>query len=341
MLDTIHSLLAEVQVFEPQNKEELEKFRIRFLGKKGVLNDIFNDFKALPPEEKKEAGKVVNELKQAAEEKLAAFKDVFETANQNNTEKIDISLPPAPIANGSRHPLSLIRKQIIEIFQRLGFTLSDGPEITDDFHNFEALNFEEDHPARDMQDTFFVENGESKLLRTHTSNVQVLEMLKGQLPIRTISPGRVYRNETISARAHCQFHQIEGLYVAEDVSFADLKQTLYQFVRELFGMESKIRFRPSYFPFTEPSAEMDISCHICGGEGCNVCKHTGWVEILGCGMVDPNVLENCGIDNVKYTAYAFGMGIERIAMLKYGVKDLRLFYENDIRLLKQFHSEML
>ncbi len=341
MLDTIHSLLLEVQSFEPKNKEELEKFRIRFLGKKGLLNDFFNDFKALSGEEKREAGKVINALKQAAEEKLETYKDSFDDTSASGAESVDISLPSTPFTMGTRHPLAIIRKQIIQIFQRLGFTLSDGPEITDDFHNFEALNFEADHPARDMQDTFFVNQGEKRLLRTHTSNVQVLEMLKGELPIRTISPGRVYRNETISARAHCQFHQVEGLYVAEDVSFADLKQTLFQFVRELFDMETKIRFRPSYFPFTEPSAEMDISCHICGGEGCNVCKHTGWVEILGCGMVDPNVLTNCNIDNTKYTAYAFGMGVERIAMLKYGVKDLRLFYENDMRMLKQFQSEII
>ncbi len=285
-------------------------------------------------------GKQLNELKQLAEKKFEESKTLSTQNGSYSHENIDLSLPSEPIELGSRHPISLVKNSIVEIFSKIGFTISEGPEIEDDWHNFGALNFPGDHPARDMQDTFFIESGKDEkwLLRTHTSSVQVRVMKNQKPPIRTISPGRVYRNETISARAHCQFHQVEGLYVDEGVSFADLKQTLYYFVHEMFGEEINIRFRPSFFPFTEPSAEMDISCIICGGKGCPVCKQSGWVEILGCGMVHPNVLENCGIDSNKYTGYAFGMGIERIAMLRYEIKDLRLFFENDMRFLSQFKS---
>lgn len=337
MKSRIEALLQEIATIEIPTSDALEQFRIQYLGKKGILAALFVDFKEVPGPEKKETGLLLNQLKQAAEQKIESLREVLEAQQAQQVEIPDLSRPAGGHEAGSRHPVSLVMNQMIGIFQRLGFNLSDGPEIVDDWHNFGALNFDEDHPARDMQDTFFLSNPEGWLLRTHTSSVQVQEMMKGQLPLRAIMPGRVYRNETISARAHCQFHQIEGLYIAEDASFADLKQTLYSFVREMFGPDSKVRFRPSYFPFTEISAEMDVSCFICGGEGCAVCKQTGWVEILGCGMVDPQVLINCGIDPEKYQGYAFGIGVERMAMLKYGIRDLRLFFENDARFLKQFH----
>lgn len=338
MLDRIHNYLNEVAAFIPANKADLETFRIKFIGKKGLVNDILAQFKEVPNDQKKAFGQKINELKQAIEAKVAEAQAAFESQADETGPNIDLTLPPNVGFTGSRHPISLVKNQIIQIFERLGFAISEGPELVTDWENFGALNFEENHPARDMQDTFFVQTNPDVLLRTHTSSVQVAEMQKGLLPIRTISPGRVYRNETISARAHCFFHQIEGLYIAENVSFADLKQVLMRFAQEMFGPETKIRLRPSYFPFTEPSAEMDISCLICGGKGCTVCKHSGWVEILGCGMVDPNVLKNCGIDPNKYSGFAFGMGVERIAMLKYGIKDLRLFSENDQRFLEQFST---
>ena len=339
MEEKVKELVGEVGGISIFNSDQAEQFRLKYLSKKGILADLFEQFKTLAPEERKVVGKQLNELKQLAEKKFAEAKETT-SQSASGSENIDYSLPSEPIELGSRHPISLVRASIVDIFTKIGFTISEGPEIEDDWHNFGALNFPEDHPARDMQDTFFVESGndEKWLLRTHTSSVQVRVMKNQKPPIRTISPGRVYRNETISARAHCQFHQVEGLYVDEGVSFADLKQTLYYFVQEMFGEDIKIRFRPSFFPFTEPSAEMDISCIICGGKGCPVCKQSGWVEILGCGMVHPNVLENCGIDSKKYTGYAFGMGIERIAMLRFQIKDLRLFFENDMRFLSQFKS---
>ena len=296
--------------------------------------------KNVPAENRREMGQVLNDLKLFAENKYEELKTANENGEEETESNLDLSLPGEALPLGSRHPISIVRNKIVSIFQRLGFAVAEGPEIEDDWHNFTALNLPENHPARDMQDTFYVSQNPDWMLRTHTSSVQVREMEKGKLPIRIICPGRVYRNETISARAHCFFHQVEGLYIADDVSFADLKQTLYFFVQEMFGENFKVRFRPSYFPFTEPSAEMDISCLICGGAGCNVCKHTGWVEILGSGMVHPKVLENCGIDSNKYSGFAFGMGIERITMLKYNIKDLRLFSENDLRFLKQFTSAL-
>jgi phenylalanyl-tRNA synthetase alpha chain len=339
----IDQYTAEIKVFHPANAEELESFRIKFLGSKGIIKELFDEFKSVGPEEKRLYGKVLNEFKQLAEAKWQEGKEAFESSVPSAKIDTDLTLPGEGMELGSRHPLSLVRREIVEIFKKLGFTVAEGPEIEDDWHNFSALNFPEEHPARDMQDTFFIKKGGEKgdiALRTHTSSVQVRMMEQGKPPFRSIMPGRVYRNEAISARAHCFFHQIEGLYVDENVSFADLKQTLYYFVQELYGEGTKVRFRPSYFPFTEPSAEMDISCSICKGDGCNMCKGSGWVEILGCGMVDPNVLENCGIDAKKYTGFAFGMGIERITNLKYEIKDLRLFSENDIRFLKQFESEI-
>jgi phenylalanyl-tRNA synthetase alpha chain len=302
------------------------------------MNDLFAAFKDVPNESKKEFGQAINTLKQNAKAKVDAYKGSFETEEKGG--EIDLSKPISLDNLGSRHPISLVRNQIVEIFNRIGFTISEGPEIEDDWHNFSALNLPKEHPARDMQDTFFIQTDPDILLRTHTSSVQVRYMENNKPPIRTLSPGRVYRNEAISARAHCIFHQVEGLYIDENVSFADLKQVLLYFAKEMFGEKTKIRLRPSYFPFTEPSAEVDVSCNICNSKGCNVCKYTGYLEILGCGMVDPNVLENCGIDSIKYTGYAFGMGIERIAMLKYGVKDLRLFFENDVRFLKQFENSI-
>ncbi len=334
LLQQITALKEEITSF---NGGDAEVFRIKYLGTKGLVKALMGEMKNVAAENKKEAGQLLNEFKLFAEEKYNALNEItFKSEISNLQSQIDLTLPGDALPLGSRHPISLVKNKITSIFQRLGFAVAEGPEIEDDFHNFSALNMPDNHPARDMQDTFYIAQNPDWLLRTHTSNVQVREMQKGKLPIRIICPGRVYRNETISARAHCFFHQVEGLYVAENVSFADLKQTLYFFVQELFGKDVKIRFRPSYFPFTEPSAEMDISCLICGGTGCNVCKHTGWVEILGCGMVHPNVLDNCGIDNNKYTGFAFGMGVERITMLKYQIKDLRLFSENDLRFLKQF-----
>lgn len=344
MQQKIDQLQLEIKGFTPQTAEELENFRIKFLGTKGLLKDLFEEFKTVSPEDKRVLGKVLNEFKQSVEAKYLQLKETINTETNPSGSDIDLTLPGEGVTLGSRHPLSLVRKEIIEIFNKLGFNVAEGPEIEDDWHNFSALNFPEEHPARDMQDTFFIKKrgGEGDIaLRTHTSSVQVRMMEAGNPPFRAIMPGRVYRNEAISARAHCFFHQVEGLYIDENVSFADLKQTLFYFVQELFGEGTKVRFRPSYFPFTEPSAEMDISCTICKGEGCQLCKHSGWVEILGCGMVDPNVLDNCKIDSKKYTGYAFGMGIERITNLKYQIKDLRLFSENDVRFLKQFQSELV
>lgn len=337
MKETIAKYYKEAEAFSTDNPEQLEQFRIKFLSKKGLIPALFGEFKNVAPAERKEIGQMINNLKQAVQEKIITLKSQVEQKADQPAADRDLTLPAAE-AIGTRHPLSLVRNEIIDIFSRIGFSVSEGPEIEDDFHNFSALNFPDEHPARDMQDTFFIEKGPDILLRTHTSSVQVRVMQKTQPPIRTLSPGRVFRNEAISARAHCIFHQVEGLYVDTQVSFADLKQTLYFFAREMFGQHTKTRFRPSYFPFTEPSAEMDISCNICGGKGCNICKYTGWVEILGCGMVDPNVLEACDIDSEKYTGFAFGMGIERIAMLKYRVNDLRLYFENDIRFLRQFQA---
>lgn len=339
MIDRISGLLQEVEAFSANSKEQLEEYRIKWLSKKGEISILFDDFKTVPGELKKEVGQKLNQLKTKAQDKINELKERFEASHENNKASLDLSLPGMPtIQSGTRHPLTLVKNEIIDIFARIGFTVSDGNEIEDDWHNFSALNTPENHPARDMQDTFYVSLNPEMVLRTQTSSVQVHIMQSKTPPIRTISPGRVYRNEAISARAHCQFHQVEGLYIDEKVSFADLKQTLLYFAKEMFGTDTKIRLRPSYFPFTEPSAEMDISCTICKGSGCNVCKHTGWVEILGCGMVDPQVLINCGIDEKKYKGFAFGMGIERITMLKYQVKDLRLYFENDIRFLKQFTS---
>ena len=336
MLDKAKELLKEVEDFVSSAQEEIEEFRIKYLSKKGgLVTELFKDFKNVPNEQKKEFGQVLNQLKNGVLDKVNMLKAELQS---KDTVKIglDLSLPGDAKAQGSRHPISIVRNEIIDIFTRLGFTISEGPEIEDDLHVFSALNFPPEHPARDMQDTFFIEQNPDILLRTHTSSVQVRVMDNQKPPIRTISPGRVFRNEAISARAHCIFHQIEGLYIDKNVSFADLKQTLEYFAKELFGKNSKIRLRPSYFPFTEPSAEVDVSCSLCGGKGCNVCKYTGWLEILGCGMVDPNVLEANNIDSNKYTGFAFGMGIERITMLKYGIKDLRLFFENDLRFLNQF-----
>ncbi len=337
MLHNIDMILDEARQFKATTREEIEQFRIKYLGKKGVLADLFKNFKDVPADQKKEVGQKINQLKHFITERVDEL-SMATSAELAGDDFKDLTLPGPPWQLGSRHPISIVRNQIIDIFERLGYTISEGPEIEDDWHVFSALNFPPEHPARDMQDTFFIEKDPDMLLRTHTSSVQVRVMEKDQPPIRTISPGRVFRNEAISARAHCIFHQVEGLYIDENVSFADLKQTLLYFAREMFGKKVEIRLRPSYFPFTEPSAEMDISCQICGGKGCNVCKYTGWLEILGCGMVDPNVLEFNHIDSKKYTGFAFGMGVERVAMLKYQVKDLRLYFENDIRFLEQFRS---
>ncbi|MEX2335695.1 MAG: phenylalanine--tRNA ligase subunit alpha [Fulvivirga sp.] len=339
MQEKVDAILKALETAEANNQEELEEFRIKYISKKSVIADLFAALKNVPNEQKKELGMKVNEVKQAAQVRFKALIEQIETSAQgNNVAHEDLTLPPAGTGVGSMHPLTYMRNQIIEVFERIGFNVSDGPEIEDDFHNFTALNFPENHPAREMQDTFFIEKNPDILLRTHTSNVQVRLMQKQKPPIRSIMPGRVYRNEAISARAHCVFHQVEGLYVDENVSFVDLKQTLYHFAKEMFGKDTKVRFRPSYFPFTEPSAEIDISCQICKGDGCQLCKYTGWVEIAGSGMVDPNVLANCGIDHEKYTGFAFGMGIERIAQLKFRVNDLRLYTENDVRFLKQFST---
>lgn len=336
MKEKIEAIWAEVKAFQADTAAELEQFRIRLFGKNGGLTTLFGEFKNVAPEQKKEVGRLLNELKTAAQERLDQFRASLEQQCPDREEKPDLSLPCLNKPAGSRHPISLVRSEIIRIFGNIGYTVAEGPEIEDDFHNFSALNFPPEHPARDMQDTFFIEQNPDIALRTHTSSVQVRIMENHQPPIRIIAPGRVYRNEAISSRAHCFFHQIEGLYIDRNVSFADLKQTLLYFAREMFGQDTSIRLRPSYFPFTEPSAEMDISCKICGGSGCSMCKKTGWVEILGCGMVDPNVLENCGIDSHTYTGFAFGMGVERITNLKYQVKDLRWFSENDVRFLQQF-----
>lgn len=340
MLEKIDRLLVEVENFAAQTKEQVEEYRIKWLSKKGEISALFDDFKLVPSDVKKEVGQKLNQLKSKAQEKINSLKETFEAPHGDTGGNVtDLTLPGLPVLQtGSRHPLTLVKNQIIDIFSRIGFSVSEGREIEDDWHNFSALNTPENHPARDMQDTFYVHLNPEMVLRTQTSSVQVHIMERQKPPIRTISPGRVYRNEAISARAHCQFHQVEGLYIDEQVSFADLKQTLLYFAKEMFGSDTQIRLRPSYFPFTEPSAEMDISCTICKGKGCNVCKHTGWVEILGCGMVDPQVLSNCGIDPTKYRGFAFGMGIERITMLKYEIKDLRLFFENDVRFLGQFTS---
>jgi len=336
LLAQIEQYKKEIEASVVTNKEELEAFRIKYLGTKGLMKSIMGEMKNVPVDQKKEAGQMLNEFKVFTESFFEILSANIGTENTAVSNSIDTTLPGQPLPLGTRHPISIVQNKIISIFQRLGFSVAEGPEIEDDWHNFTALNLPENHPARDMQDTFYISQNPDWLLRTHTSSVQIREMEKNELPLRIICPGRVYRNETISARAHCFFNQVEGLYIAENVSFADLKQTLYFFVKEMFGQDVKIRFRPSYFPFTEPSAEMDISCLICGGEGCSVCKRTGWVEILGCGMVHPSVLDNCGIDSNKYTGFAFGLGIERITMLSYQVKDLRLFSENDVRFLKQF-----
>jgi len=338
MIDEVKSLLEKVENFVPKSKKELEDFRLYFLGKKGKLNTLFDSFKTVSGEKKKTFGKEINILKKTAQEKVNKYKNSFKPIK--NSKDLDLTRPSSLNNLGSNHPISLVRKKILGIFNKLGFVIADGPEIEDDWHNFSALNLPKEHPARDMQDTFFIQNNPDILLRTHTSSVQVRHMCKNNPPIKILSPGRVYRNEAVSARAHCIFHQVEGLYIDVNTSFADLKQTLLYFAKEMFGEKTKIRLRPSYFPFTEPSAEVDVSCNICEGFGCNVCKKTGYLEILGCGMVDPAVLENCGINSKKYTGFAFGMGVERIAMLKYGVKDLRLFFENDVRFLKQFRENI-
>ena len=336
MQEKIALLERELKSFQGRTPGDLEVFRLKFISRKGVLAELFEDLKKLSPEGKKDLGKSLNNLKQEAEAKFKELNRVLENSNDTGKVEIDLTLPPISNKIGNLHPLSLTRYKIIEIFERLGFSIADGPEIEDDWHNFSALNFAENHPAREMQDTFFIEKNPDILLRTHTSNVQIRLMEQQKPPIRSIMPGRVYRNEAVSARAHCFFHQVEGLYVDKNVGFADLKQTLYHFAREMYGQDIDIRFRPSFFPFTVPSAEIDISCLICNGKGCTVCKHSGWVEIAGSGMVHPNVLKNCGIDPETYTGFAFGMGIERVTQLKYGVNDLRLYSENDIRFLRQF-----
>ena len=339
MIEKIQTLLASVPTLEANDAKSLEALRIQYMGKKGLLNDLMAEFRSVPAEQKREIGQQLNILKTAVQERLQQLREQIAANGENEAaEAIDLTRTAYPLPLGTRHPLSIVKNEIVDIFSRLGFALADGPEVDDDWHVFSAMNFAEDHPARDMQDTFFVEQHPDIVLRTHTSSVQSRVMENTQPPIRVICPGRVYRNEAISARAHCFFHQVEGLYIDRDVSFTDLKQVLLTFAREMFGPDTKIRLRPSYFPFTEPSAEMDISCNICGGTGCAFCKQTGWVEILGCGMVDPNVLEANGIDSKKYKGYAFGMGVERITNLKYQVKDLRLFSENDVRFLDEFVS---
>jgi len=342
MEEKIKSLLAEVSDFKAATRQDLESFRLRFISKKGAVTELFESLKQIPADQKKMFGKVLNELKQAAENKFAALSESLESV-ADSTQIPDLTLPPVPNTVGNLHPLFLTKLRIIEIFERLGFTVEDGPEIEDDWHNFSALNFPENHPAREMQDTFFIEKsateGGDKLLRTHTSNVQIRLLEKQKPPVRAIMPGRVYRNEAISARAHCFFHQVEAIYVDKNVSFADLKQTLYHFAKEMYGKDIKLRLRPSFFPFTEPSAEIDVTCLICKGDGCVVCKRSGWVEIAGAGMVHPNVLRNCGVDPEEYTGFALGMGIERVTQLRYQVNDLRLYSENDVRFLKQFHTE--
>ena len=338
MKEKICKYIEEIEVFSSANIEEIENFRIRFLSKKGIIQELFSGLSEIPQENRKETGIVLNDLKNKVIQKVEELKQLFENETLNIKKENDLSRNVDFIEIGSHHPLSIVRNRIIDIFSYLGFSIAEGPEIEDDWHNFTSLNFPHDHPARDMQDTFFIEKNPDIALRTHTSSVQIRLMEQAKPPIRAIMPGRVFRNEAISARAHCIFHQVEGLYIDKDVSFADLKQTLLYFVQEFFGVDTKIRLRPSFFPFTEPSAELDISCFVCGGKGCNICKHTGWVEILGCGMVDPNVLDNCNINSKEYSGFAFGMGIERITLLKYQIKDLRLFFENDLKFLSQFKS---
>ena len=338
MQQRIQQLTAELQALSARSEQEVEDLRIKYISKKGLVSQLFDEFKSVPNEEKRQVGQLLNALKTLATDKINELRASLSSGGDSSEEGIDWSRTAYPVPLGTRHPLTIVQQEICSIFARLGFSISEGPEIEDDWHVFSSLNFAEDHPARDMQDTFFVKNVPGTLLRTHTSSVQTRTMLASEPPIRIICPGRVYRNEAISYRAHCFFHQVEALYVDQNVSFADLKQVLLYFAQEMFGSDTKIRLRPSYFPFTEPSAEMDISCNICGGKGCNFCKHTGWVEILGCGMVDPNVLENCGIDSRKYSGYALGMGVERITNLKYRVSDLRLFSENDVRFLEQFKA---
>lgn len=344
LTDKVKDLISEIEITEVSNKEQLEAFRLRYISKKGVVSELFEGLKTIPQEHRRAVGQELNTLKNLAQSRFQDFSTALENSEAESPEMlIDLTLPVTPHLNGSLHPLTIVRKRIIEIFERMGFNVSYGPEIEKDWYNFSALNFADNHPAREMQDTFFISKSEGEvkddvLLRTHTSNVQVRLMERQKPPIRSIMPGRVFRNEAISARAHCVFHQVEGLYVDKNVSFKDLKDTLYHFAKEMFGKDSKIRLRPSYFPFTEPSAEIDVTCFICKGKGCNVCKHTGWVEIAGSGMVDPNVLTNCGIDSEEYTGFAFGMGIERITMLRYGINDLRLFTENDVRFLRQFEG---
>ncbi len=337
MIDKINQLKAEVESLTAATHEKAEELRIKYLSKKGEITSLFNAFREVPNDQKRQVGQLLNELKEAATVKINELKESLENSASAGSET-DLTRSADPILLGTRHPLSIVKNEIVDIFARIGFTIAEGPEVEDDWHVFGALNFPPEHPARDMQDTFFIEKDPDVLLRTHTSSVQSRVMLNQQPPIRVICPGRVYRNEAISYRAHCFFHQVEGLYIDKNVSFADLKQALLYFAKEMFGEHTKIRLRPSYFPFTEPSAEMDISCNLCHGEGCPFCKYTGWVEILGCGMVDPNVLEACGIDSKVYSGYAFGMGIERITNLKYQVKDLRMFSENDVRFLRQFES---
>ena len=339
-MTNLEEIASEIQSYVINDSKQAEEFRIKFIGSKGLIKDLYAELKNVAADQKREFGQQINQLKNQADEKYNQAKENF-SESRLNSDKIDVTKPGFDESIGSRHPLSIVRSEIIEIFKKIGFAVSEGPEIEDDWHNFSALNFPPEHPARDMQDTFFIEKGEQEIaLRTHTSSVQVRVMENTKPPIRTISPGRVYRNEAISARAHCFFHQIEGLYIDKGVSFADLKQTLLYFAKELFGEKAQIRMRPSYFPFTEPSAEVDVSCSICNSNGCNVCKYTGWLEILGCGMVDPNVLEACGIDSNEFSGFAFGMGIERITQLKYKVNDLRMYSENDVRFLRQFTSNL-
>ena len=335
MIDKIKELIKEIEGIEINTIEELENIRIKYTGKKGILTQLFSEFKSISPDLKKETGHALNTIKNVIQEKIDFYRNRFSVTTAYSSET-DLSRPPEPVKIGSKHPISITKYEILDIFSRIGFTVSEGPEIEDDWHVFSALNFAPNHPARDMQDTFFIEKDPDILLRTHTSSVQVRVMEKNVPPIRTVSPGRVFRNEAVSARAHCIFHQVEGLYIDHNVSFADLKQCLLFFAKEMFGEDTRIRLRPSYFPFTEPSAEMDVSCNLCHGKGCNVCKYTGWLEILGCGMVHPNVLEYSGINSNNFTGFAFGMGIERLAMLKYQIRDLRLYFENDVRFLNQF-----
>ena len=340
MKEKIKALKEEIAAFRVENQEQLEQFRLKYIGRKSLITDLFSGMGNLSPEERKEYGVLLNDLKDSAQHRFKEMISELETksALESAADHTDVTLPPVPGRLGSLHPITITRARIVEIFERLGFNISEGPEIEDDWHNFTALNFPENHPAREMQDTFFIEKNPDIALRTHTSSVQIRVLEKQKPPIRTLAPGRVFRNEAISVRAHCYFHQIEGFYIHEDVSFRELKQTLLYFAREFFGADTKIRLRPSFFPFTEPSAEMDVSCFICGQKGCRVCKNSGWVEILGCGMIDPAVLQNCGIDPERYTGYAFGMGLERIAMLKYNITDIRMFSENDVRFLRQFRK---